>query len=189
MGSGKSTLAKSLAKELGMPRYYMGQIFRDLAKKRNLRLREYLELGEADPKIDKEVDDYQAKLGKTKDNFIIEGRTSFFLIPQSVKLYIYTSPEIAAKRIFSDLKHNHEARNEGNFKNAKEVEQDIKKRLKSDTKRYFKYYKVDVFNPDNYDFAIDTSCISPNKVLKIALDYIKRQEKSKSDIELTKQGF
>lgn len=186
MGSGKSTLAKALAKELNIPRFYMGQIFRDLAKKRNLKLREYLELGETDPQIDKEVDDYQTELGKTRDDFIIEGRTSFYFIPQSIKLYIHASPRIAAERIFKDLKTNAENRNEGNFQSAQAVQADIEKRLKSDTKRYWQYYNIDVFNPKNYDLAIDTSNLNPDEVLEKALNYIKNLKMHKSKPQVDK---
>ncbi len=174
MGSGKSTLAKRLAKKLNFDYFYMGQIFRDLAKKRNMNLRKYLEFGETDPNIDKEVDDYQKKLSKTNDNFVIDGRVSFYIIPNSIKLYIYSNIEVGAERIFSDLKNN-PLRNEGNFKSAEEVEKEIKKRLKTDKKRYKKYYNIDVFNPNNFDLAIDTSDLSREEVFNIAYDYIKNQ--------------
>ena len=175
MGSGKSTLAKKLAKKLNFDYFYMGQIFRDLAKKRNMNLRKYLELGETDPRVDKEVDDYQKKLSQTCDNFVIDGRVSFYVIPNSIKLYIYSSIEVGAKRIFNDLKNN-PLRNEGNLKNVKEVEKEIKKRLKTDKKRYKKYYNIDVFNPDNFDLAIDTSNLSREEVFNIAYDYIKNKK-------------
>ena len=180
IGSGKSTLAKKLAKKLNFDYFYMGQIFRDLAKKRNLSLREYLELGETDPNIDKEVDDYQKKLSQTNDNFIIDGRVSFYIITRSIKLYIYSNIEIGAERIFNDLKNNL-ARNEGNLKNVKEVEKEIKKRLKTDKKRYKKYYNIDVFNPNNFDLAINTDNLSREGAFNIAYNYIKNKHKKNID--------
>lgn len=173
MGSGKSTLAKKLAKELNFEYFYMGQIFRDLAKKRNLSLREYLELGETDPRIDKEVDDYQINIAKNNDNFIIDGRISFFLIPESIKLYIYSSLDVGAERIYKDLQKNYK-RNEGNLKTIIDVKQEIEKRLATDKKRYRKYYNIDVFNPENFDLAIDSSNLNEEEVYNIAYNYIKK---------------
>lgn len=174
MGAGKSTLAKKIAEKLNFDYFYMGQIFRDLAKKRNMNLRKYLELGETDPNIDKEVDEYQKKLSQTHNNFVIDGRVSFYIIPNSIKLYIYSSIKVGAERIFSDFKDN-PSRNEGDFKNVAEVEEEIKKRLKTDKKRYKKYYNINVFNPDNFDLAIDTSSLSREDVFNIAYDYINKQ--------------
>ena len=103
---------------------------------------------------------------------MIDGRVSFYIIPNSIKLYIYSSIEVGAERIFNDLKNN-PLRNEGNLKNVKEVEKEIKKRLKTDKKRYKKYYNIDVFNPNNFDLAIDTSDLSREEVFNIAYNYIK----------------
>jgi len=175
IGSGKSTLAKKLAEKLNFDYFCMGQIFRDLAKKRNMNIRKYLETGEADPNIDKEVDDYQKKLSQTCDNFIIDSRVSFYIIPNSIKLYIHSNIKAGAERIFSDLKDN-PSRNEGNFKNVKELKKEIKKRMKTDKKRYKKYYNINVFNPSNFDLAINTSNLSREEVFNIAYNYIKNQK-------------
>jgi predicted cytidylate kinase len=164
MGAGKSTLAIKLAKKLSWPRYYMGQIFRDLARKKGLVLREYLKGGESDPQIDRQVDEYQIKLGRTKDNIIIEGRTSFFLIPQSVKIYLFADLDTAAKRVFSDLKKNSRQRNEGKHETWEDVKKDLKKRLATDRKRYRRYYQRNVFNPKHFDLALDTSDLTKQQV-------------------------
>ncbi|NUM42573.1 MAG: AAA family ATPase, partial [Leptospiraceae bacterium] len=90
-GSGKSTVAQMLAKKLFWPRYYIGGLRREAAKKRGLTLAEYNALGETDPTTDTEVDEYQRQLGLSSDNFIIEGRTSWYFIPHSFKVYLDVS--------------------------------------------------------------------------------------------------
>jgi len=172
-GSGKSTLAQDLARKLGWPRYYMGGLRREKAKSLGMTLAEYNKLGENDPKTDLEIDEYQKKLGETEDNFIIEGRTSWHFIPNSLKIYLDTDPKMAAKRIFSDLLDKNNQRNEGNVpKNWEEVFQKNLERYESDKMRYKKYFNIDVYNPKNYDFYLDTTNLTEKQVFEIVYKYI-----------------
>jgi len=184
-GSGKSTVAKLLAKRLKLKRYYMGQIWRDIAKKNRMTIREGLESSENDPKIDNEVDEYQKKLGKEEDNFIIEGRTSYFFMPNSLKIFLKTDLGVGAERIFRDLKDN-KARNEGKFNSAEEVRLDLKKRMASDKKRYMKFYGQDVFDESNYDLVIDTSNIGPAQAAEDILNFIKKTKNFINNHPITK---
>jgi cytidylate kinase len=161
-GAGKSTIATQLAEKLGWPRYYMGGLRRERAKELGMTLEEYNKLGESDPKTDLEVDEYQAKLGKTQDNFVIEGRTSWHFIPQSFKIFLDVDEKIGAERILKDLETNLK-RNE-TTKKVETLAEMIKKnqeRKMSDTLRYQKYFKINAYNPNNFDLVIDTSYLSP----------------------------
>jgi predicted cytidylate kinase len=173
-GSGKSVIAQKLAKKLKWPHYYIGGLRREAAKKMGLTLAEYNKLGETDHKTDTEVDKYQKELGKKQDNFIIEGRTSWYFIPRSLKIYLDVDRTAAAKRIFADLKKKDNKRNEGkNFKNWQEVLKIEQNRMKSDKKRYKKYYNINVYNKKNYDFCLDTTELSINQVLTAVYKYVK----------------
>lgn len=167
-GSGKSTIAQFLAEKMDLERYYMGGILRELSKKRGLTLRQYLELGEKDPTVDKEVDDYQVSLAD-EDDWVIEGRTSFHLLPDSIKVFITVSPQVGVQRIFDDKKE----RNEGSFNTVEDLMIETEKRMQSDRKRYHKYYGIDVFDPENYDIVIDTTDLSLEEAEKKTLDAIK----------------
>jgi CMP/dCMP kinase len=171
-GSGKSTIGKKLEADLGYRRYYMGQIRRDAAKAKGMTLEEYNAYGEIHPETDVEVDDYQKKLGETEDNFIIEGRTSWFLIPQSIKIYIKVDPLEGARRILSDLSTN-TARNEGNnLHSLEDVLASNIKRAQSDDVRYKKYYNKDCFDLTNYDLVIDTTNLTPPEAYEKVYQYI-----------------
>jgi len=111
-GSGKSTIAQKLAEELNWPRYNIGGLRRAAAQKRGLTLAEYNKLGETDPQTDREVDEYQKELSRTQDNFIIEGRASWYFIPRSLKIYLDVTPDVGAERIWQHLQTKTDRANE-----------------------------------------------------------------------------
>lgn len=174
-GSGKSTIAQMLAKKLNWPRYYMGSLRREAAKRRGLTLAEYNLLGETDPNTDREVDEFQKKLGQEKDNFIIEGRTSWFFIPRSLKIYLDATPEVGAKRIFSSLQKNDTRNEDVNLQTWQDVLVSNKKRLASDTKRYQKYYGINIDKASNYDLHLDTSNLSVQEVFDEVEKFVLKQ--------------
>lgn len=176
-GSGKSTIAQMIAEELGWPRYYMGGMRRESALKRGLTLAEYNKLGEDDPITDMEVDRFQEELGKTSDDFIIEGRTSWYFIPHSLKIYLYVREEVGAQRIFENLKTKNNRNEDKNLNSVKDVLRSIKIRQESDNKRYKKYFNIDVHNRNNYDFFLDTSDLNIEEVFTKTLNFIKKNLK------------
>jgi len=177
-GSGKSTIAEKVAQELGYSRYYMGQIFRDMAKKRGLTLVEYLKLGEIDPQIDKEVDDYLLKLASKENNFVIESRTAWHLIPNSLKIYLKVDEKEGAKRIFKQLQEETgNARNEDKKVDSLEnVLKSIQRRRKTDDLRYQKYYGINIRKSQNYDLFLDTTKLTRNEVFNRVITFIKSNQ-------------
>lgn len=166
IGSGKSTIAQMLADKLGWPRYYMGGLRREAAKKRGMTLAEYNKLGETDISTDQEVDLYQKRLGETEDDFIIEGRTSWYLIPHSFKIYLDVSQDEGARRVFGSLQKKNERNEDKELKNIDDVKASMAKRVASDRLRYQKYYNIDVHNLQNYDFYLDTTDLTPAQVFQ-----------------------
>jgi CMP/dCMP kinase len=175
-GSGKSTLAKMLAKKIDYKRYYIGGLRRAMAKEKGLTLKELNAIGEKEPWTDTEVDQYQKKLGQSEDNFIIEGRTSFLMIPQSLKIFIDVNEKIGAKRVFQELKKSGNQRNEDdNLKSVKDVLQSHRKRIASDKKRYHKYYQTDFYNKALYDCVLDTSDLNVEEAFNKLYSYVKEK--------------
>lgn len=177
-GSGKSTVAKRVADALGYKRYDIGSLRREMAKKRGLTLEEYNELGEQDPQTDVEVDEYQRELGTKEDDFVIEGRTSFYFIPHALKIFIDISPEEGARRVLADLSNGAD-RNEADLEHhtVKEIMELNAKRMKSDDHRYRKYYNnLDIFDRAHYDAWIDTTALSKDDVFTAVMRVIQEKE-------------
>ena len=177
-GSGKSTIGKMLAKKLGWPRYYIGNLRREIAKDKGLTLAEYNKLGETDPATDLKFDAYQKKLGQIQDNFIIEGRTSWFFIPHSIKLYLDVQEKEGADRVFKELRKKNLRNEDIDLKSMADVLASHRRRKKSDIKRYKKYYNIDVFDEKNYDYVLDTTNFNINQVLNKIYIYLQKHIKT-----------
>ncbi len=182
-GSGKSTLAKRLAEILTWPRYYMGGLRREAARKRGLTLAEYNKLGEKDSSTDLEVDNYQKELGETLDNFVIEGRTSWYFIPQSLKIYLDVSDEVGAKRIFNEKRQGEDKAMES----YEDVLKSVKIRRNSDRKRYLEFFAIDSYDLNNYDYVIDTTELTSDEVF--AKVYLIITEALDKELAIDKPSF
>jgi len=173
-GSGKSTIAPKLANKLAWPCYYMGGLRREAARQKGLSLSEYNKLGETDIKTDQEVDEYQRILGQEQDNFVIEGRTSWYFIPHSLKIYLDVEAEVGAKRIFGSLQVKNTRNEDQNLTNWQAVFKSNKQRIASDKKRYQQYYQIDVYNHKNYDFVLDTTHLNQEQVFQMIYNFVQQ---------------
>lgn len=166
-GSGKSSTADILAKKLNMKRYSVGNFRREMAKKRGISIQELNKLGEKADFTDKDADDWQTEIGKKEDNFIIDGKLSYYFIPNSIKIFLDVKPEVGAERIML------ENRPEEKMKTLQEAVKMWKERVASDLKRYKKYYKLNPYSQNQYDLIIDTSCLTKGEVVGRILEFIR----------------
>ncbi len=157
-GSGKSKVSKILCQKLGYKHYSAGDFRRQMAQKKGITLAELNKIGEKEAFTDKQVDDFQKDLGKHEDNFVIDGRLSWYFIKNSVRIFLDAKPEVRAQRIFQD------ARKEEKFKTIEEAKKSIADRVRSDKKRYKKYYGIDSYDKKNFHFVIDTTKITAEQV-------------------------
>ena len=79
-GSGKSTVAKLLSEKLKLRHYSIGDLMRAMASDKGIGLMELNKLAEKDNSIDLELDKMLKELGKTKDNFVVDGRLAAFFM-------------------------------------------------------------------------------------------------------------
>lgn len=166
-GSGKSTIAKMLAKKFKLKHYSMGDLRGDIALKHGMTIDELNKLGEEKKWTDEETDKTQIKLSK-KDNFVIDGRLSWYFIPNSIKIFLDVNLREGAKRIFKCRRPD-----EKEYKNINDVLKGIKNRIRSDKKRYKKYYNVNPYVKKHYDFWLDSTKLTKKEVLKKLTTFIK----------------
>jgi len=174
-GSGKTSVAKILAKRLGVTFYSIGGLRGKMALERGMTIDELNKIGEIDATTDTPVDDYQRELGKTEDNFVIEGRLSWHFIPHSYKIFLQCELREAARRIYlaRHLKGSEERSDEPLSASVKDAEHDISARMASDDLRYKKYYGVNYRDPSQYDLILDTTAMhSAEETVEVILAHL-----------------
>lgn len=155
-GSGKSTLSKMLSAKLGLELVSMGDIFRKLASEKCMSLDEFGTLAKCNDEIDRKLDDVQKKIAKEKDNIILEGRLSGFLLDADLKVWLKAPLKIRAERI---------AKREN--KTLSSAMKETSEREECERLRYFNYYKIDIRDLSVYDIVIDSTKLSPEEICDI----------------------
>ena len=154
IGSGKSTFAKRLAKELDVPRNYVGQMMRDEAAAMGLTLDEFNKLLDKDDEVDRRLDELQREKSKQIERGVFEGRTSwYFVIDPKVKVFLSVDPRVGAERVFGDDKD----RQEKDYSSVDEVIKANTERKASEEKRYHEYFGISAYNHDDFDVVVDTT--------------------------------
>jgi CMP/dCMP kinase len=167
-GSGKSTVAKLIAKKLGLKHYSVGDVMREMASDKGMTLLELNKKAETDKSIDFELDDRLKRMGKEKDNFVVDGRLTAFFIPHAAaRIFLDAQDNVRAKRILGDV------REEEINDNLKSTLDNIEKREASEKKRYRKYYNVDYMDHSLYNLLIDTSDMVPEQVADTIVKFVK----------------
>ncbi len=167
-GAGKTTVGKLIAGRLGYKFYSVGDLRGKMAMDRGMTIDELNKLGEKEFWTDDVADQWQKKIGQIEDNFVMEGRLSFYFIPDSVKLFLTIDKTTAAERILKNQRPD-----EKPVSSVEEMEQTINERLAVDKKRYQEYYGLDPSAKENFDFVIDTTKLSVEQIADQILEKIK----------------
>lgn len=169
-GSGKSTVAKIISNKLRLKNYSIGDLRGRMALDRGITIDDLNKVGEEEEFTDREADEYQEKLGKQEDNFVIDGRLSYYFIPNSVRIFLNVDDDMGAQRIFLTKRED-----EKTEKNVEYLKERLAKRVESDHKRYKKYYGIDFEAKENFDIIIDTTKISPEETAEKIIKFIEQK--------------
>ncbi|RZN43533.1 MAG: cytidylate kinase [Methanophagales archaeon ANME-1-THS] len=158
-GSGTTTIARLLSKELSLELISAGELFRALAKERNLPLEEFSKLAENTDEFDRWIDMRQREEAMKREQLIIEGRLSGFFVPHAdLKIWLKAPIEVRARRVAGREKIAYE-----------EALAAMTSREQSEYMRYERYYGIHLDDLSLYDLVIDSSRWSENAIMDLIL--------------------
>lgn len=160
-GSGKGTIAKILAEKLWYEHISIGGLKRKIANDMGLTISQFdilWEKPENKEKFDLKYEEYQKNL-PLDSKLILDGRMSFFCQPDSFKVFLDVDDDEAARRIFNDKN-----RVGDEYASLEAVKEATIKRNEENIKRFKELYSVDISDPNNFDFVIDTTENHPEKI-------------------------
>lgn len=172
LGAGKTTLAGKLATALGYEELYVGGIFREMAAEKRLSIEEFYAQIKNDPALEREVDQRQAKTMYEHDNLVVQGRVAWHFAKGSpfkiFNIFLAVEPETGARRTAE--------RKENVGRPMDEMIVATSDREKMERARYVALYDIaDYFDPQHYDFILDTSNLTEDEVLANAMVKIRQQ--------------
>jgi cytidylate kinase len=129
-----------------------------------MSLDEFGQIAKCNEKIDREIDEMQKKIANEKDNILIEGRLSGFLVDADIKVWLKAPLEIRADRI---------AKRE--CKSVAKAMEETSQREECERERYLNYYGIDINDLSVYDIIIESSKWSAQEISEIvekAVDFI-----------------
>ncbi len=169
--SGKSTVARAISEELDYTYFSVGCLQRKLAIEKGMSITEYNKYM-LDNNLDHEVDNKTMEIGREKDDFIFDARLAWNFIPDSFKIFLKVNIDVAVERAMKDERGNSEK-----YTNVQEAKENITERRRLEVSRFKDIYGVDIDDPKNYDFVIDTSNVSTEEVIEKTLRKIKQYKK------------
>jgi CMP/dCMP kinase len=153
-GTGTSTLCRVLADRLALPYAYAGGIFREEAARRGLSLAEFNALCQADPSVDRSLDDRQVELLE-RGGLILEGRMAGWLAHHH---------GIAATRVWVTCDEDERIRRitERDGEDPEVQRARTRERERSELERFRRYYGADLADLSVYDLVLDSTDASPD---------------------------
>jgi cytidylate kinase len=166
-GSGTTTLARSIAEKHGFELISAGEMFRECAKEKGLSVAQFGELAEKDITIDALIDVRQKEAAKARDNIVVEGRLSGWMV-EDADLRIWLNAPLAcrAKRIAT--------RDGMDEYTAREL---TLQREESERTRYRNYYRIEIDDLSPYHMSMNSELWSGEAladIVNLAVSYMKK---------------
>ena len=155
-GAGKTTAARALVRKFKLRYVCAGTVFRQLARERGMTLDEFSRYAERHPGIDSMIDRRTADAAR-EDGVLIDARLAGWMAKRANLKILLTAPlEERVRRI---------ARREG--RKYKEVLRETVKRERSESRRFKRFYDIDVNDRSVFDLVLNTQHWSARETVRI----------------------
>jgi len=177
IGAGKSTTAKILVDKLGYEYIHSGLFFRKYAEDNGLTFTKLHELLPQNPRIDLDIDEMQKEMLSKKNNFILDSRIGFYLVPNAFHVFLDLSENTAAKRVLKDIGENPNRKIE-RADTVEEVIKNMRNRYESESEKFKRLYGIENhFDPKHFNFVINTEKLPPEEVAEAILEEFQKWQK------------
>ena len=146
-GSGTTSLARYLSEKHNFELISAGEVFRQMAKEHNMDLPAFGALAKRDPTFDKQIDARQKEIAESRDNIIVEGRLSGWMVPSAdLKIWIQAPLECRIRRIqFRDEEKDEET-----------ARRTTEERERCEADRYRMYYQIEIHDLSTYHMVLNS---------------------------------
>jgi cytidylate kinase len=146
-GSGTTSLSRYVAERHGFTMISAGEVFRQLAREHNMELAAFGRLAGEDPAFDRMIDARQKEIAAERDNIIVEGRLSGWVVENAnLKIWLYAPIGCRIRRIaFRDQ-----------VTDEKTAEQLTLEREHCEAGRYQSYYSIDIHDLSIYHLILNS---------------------------------
>jgi CMP/dCMP kinase len=160
-GTGTSTLCRLLSDRLALPYAYAGGIFREEAARRGLSLAEFNALCQADPAVDRSLDDRQVELLRA-GGLVLEGRMAGWLAHHhgldATRVWVVCDEDERIRRI---------TQRDGDDPEVQRAR--TREREASELDRFRRYYGAEVTDLALYDLVLDSTDATPEALADTVL--------------------
>lgn len=167
--AGTSSLCDTLSNLVNAKVISGGDIFRKIAEENDLKPYELSEMAENDDSIDKEIDDRLKSIISVKardsnsERIIIDSRLAGWHTEGDADLSVWLQAPIETRL--------------NRLSSRNETKEELKRRERSDARRYMEYYNIDIDDMSVYDIVIDTDTFSEKDTAKITKQALQTQIK------------
>ena len=146
-GSGTTSLSRYLSERHGFSMISAGEVFRQLAREHAMGLAEFGRLAQENPEFDKMIDARQKEIAAGRDNIIIEGRLSGWMVTDAdIRIWLFAPIGCRIKRIvFRDQIADEES-----------AERITIEREVCEAARYRSYYNIDINDLSIYQIILNS---------------------------------
>jgi cytidylate kinase len=169
LGSGKSTVSTLLARELGVRRISVGDLYREMAQQRGLTALELNLHAELDDKIDHYVDRLQHDIAMSGETLVVDSRLAWHFFHDALKVHLITDPAVAAQRVLGRPADSVES-----YQSLAEAGHRLAARSESERVRFIERYGVDKTRLRNYDLVCDSTRATPEEIVACIVDVLTR---------------
>ncbi len=161
-GTGKSTYAKKLADQFGLRYISAGELFRDVAHRRGLSLRDLSFEASKKEELDRFVDD-RTLAEAEKGNVVIDALLAAWVVTDlaNLRIHLFATDEVRIDRIARrDAVSLEEARKETLYR------EDLERR------RFKSIYGIDITDLSTYDLILNTGLLSPEGNMQVLESFV-----------------